>query len=70
MDDPGSATEFARDHGIDGNARQYYKRDFWGKENLKFIEPHFRLEKSARIIDNIARGRDCDLLDVGCGRRL
>ena len=54
-------------NGIDGNARQYYKRDFWGKENLKFIEPHFRLEKSARIIDNIARGRECDLLDVGCG---
>jgi SAM-dependent methyltransferase len=67
MDDPASGTDIARGHGIGGNARQYYKRDFWGKENLKFVEPHFRLEKAARIINNIAQGRECDLLDVGCG---
>ena len=67
MDDTASGTDAARGHGIGGNARQYYKRDFWGKENLKFVEPHFRLEKAARIINNTARGRECDLLDVGCG---
>ena len=44
-----------------------YKRDFWSKENLKFVKPHFRLEKAARIINRIARGRELDLLDVGCG---
>ena len=31
MDDPASATGIARGHGIGGNARQYYKRDFWAK---------------------------------------
>lgn len=45
----------------------YYKRDFWSKENLKYVEPHFRLEKSARLVNRIAEGRKCDFLDVGCG---
>jgi SAM-dependent methyltransferase len=46
---------------------KYFKRDFWIKENLNYVEPHFRLEKSARIVNRIARGRELDLLDVGCG---
>jgi SAM-dependent methyltransferase len=46
---------------------KYYKRDFWIKENLNYAQPHFRLEKSARIVNRIARGRELDLLDVGCG---
>jgi SAM-dependent methyltransferase len=46
---------------------KYYKRDFWISENLKYAEPHFRLEKSARIVNRIAGGKECDLLDVGCG---
>lgn len=46
---------------------KYYKRDFWIKENLDYAKPHFRLEKAARIINRIARGRELDLLDVGCG---
>jgi len=50
-----------------GNAVRYYKRDFWSKENLKFSQPWYRLEKSAQIIKRLARGRDCSLLDVGCG---
>jgi SAM-dependent methyltransferase len=50
-----------------GGAAQYYKRDFWSEENLKFTQPHFRLQKSARLINRIARGKECDLLDVGCG---
>jgi predicted TPR repeat methyltransferase len=44
-----------------------YKRDFWAKENLKYAQPHFRLEKAARIINRIARGRECSMLDIGCG---
>lgn len=27
-----------------------YKKDFWNEENLKYGRPHYRLEKSARII--------------------
>jgi SAM-dependent methyltransferase len=45
----------------------YYNRDFWSKENLKYVEPHFRLEKASHLVNRIARGRACDLLDVGCG---
>ena len=55
----------ARDRS--GGAERYYKKDFWRAEHAKFLQPHFRLEKCARIINRIARGRDCDLLDVGCG---
>jgi SAM-dependent methyltransferase len=44
-----------------------YKKDFWSQENLKYGKPHHRLEKSARIINRIAQGRECTLLDVGCG---
>ena len=46
---------------------RYYKRDTWAIENLKHAEPHFRLRKVARVVDRIADGRPCDLLDVGCG---
>jgi len=46
---------------------KFYKRDFWIQENLNYAQPHFRLEKSARIVNRIARGKACDLLDVGCG---
>jgi SAM-dependent methyltransferase len=34
---------------------------------VKYVEPHFRLTKAARIINRLARGKECDLLDVGCG---
>ena len=46
---------------------KYHKRDFWSKENLSYVEPHFRLMKAAGIINRLARGRARDLLDVGCG---
>src|SRR5580658_712973 len=46
---------------------EVYKRAFWADENLKYTEPHFRLEKSARIVRAISRGKESDLLDVGCG---
>ena len=45
----------------------YYKRDFWARENLKYVRPHFRLKKAARLVNKIAAGQDCKLLDVGCG---
>ena len=44
-----------------------YKKDFWSKENLKCSQ-HYRLEKSARIINRLARAKEfITLLDVGCG---
>jgi SAM-dependent methyltransferase len=66
VSDSASESNVAPRHGSEGAVR-YYKRDFWSKENLKFVRPHFRLEKSARIVNKIARGKECDLLDVGCG---
>ena len=45
----------------------YYKREFWATENLKYVRPHFRLAKAARIVNRIAQNKKCDLLDVGCG---
>jgi SAM-dependent methyltransferase len=44
-----------------------YNRDYWAQESLRFTQPHFRLVKSANIINDLSQGRDCDLLDVGCG---
>lgn len=55
--------------GDDGDkgAVKYYKRDFWSQENLKFTRPHFRLQRSALIVNKLGRGKERDLLDVGCG---
>ncbi len=64
-DSPGDKETAAPSDGR--GAVKYYKRDFWSEENLKFTRPHFRLEKSARIINKVARGEERDLLDVGCG---
>jgi SAM-dependent methyltransferase len=44
-----------------------HKKGFWSQENLKYSKPHHRLEKSARIINRLAQGEECALLDVGCG---
>lgn len=52
----------ARESAVD-----IYKRDFWIKENLKHVPAHYRLQKSARIINALAGREECDLLDVGCG---
>lgn len=49
------------------SGRKVYKKDFWLNENLNYVRPHFRLEKSARIINKLAIRKECDLLDVGCG---
>ena len=52
---------------IEVAAVKYHKRDFWIKENLNYAKPHFRMEKAARLVNRMARGIECDLLDVGCG---
>jgi SAM-dependent methyltransferase len=52
----------------DSSGNTLYKKDFWSKENLKYSRPHYRLEKSARIINRLARAKESImLLDVGCG---
>jgi SAM-dependent methyltransferase len=50
-----------------GSTVRYHKKDFWSKENLNFSQPHYRHEKATRMISQLAAGRECDLLDVGCG---
>ena len=64
MNDPAGGESFVSEGNI-GNT--LHKKDFWSKENLKYSRPHYRLEKAARIINRLARGRRCTLLDVGCG---
>jgi cyclopropane fatty-acyl-phospholipid synthase-like methyltransferase len=44
-----------------------YKRDFWADENTKYTRPHLRMLKVARLVNHLAAGKDCRLLDVGCG---
>ena len=51
----------------DSTGNTLYKKDFWIKENLKCSGPHYRVEKSARIINRLAQGKEFMLLDVGCG---
>jgi SAM-dependent methyltransferase len=63
----GTAQEEPREqHGPPDGVR-YYKKDFWGTENLKYAKPHFRMQKIARVIHGLARGWESDLIDVGCG---
>lgn len=66
-----------RENAVDGPARLTaaaaediagtHKRDFWINENQKHIPAHYRLHKAARVVNEIAGGREADLLDVGCG---
>lgn len=56
------------EHGkFQNQGAKLYKKDFWSKENLKYSEPHFRMRKFARLVRRLARDRECDLLDLGCG---
>ena len=64
MKDPASREDMIPESSISGTL---YKKDFWSNENLKYSRPHYRLEKSARIINRLARDKECTLLDVGCG---
>jgi SAM-dependent methyltransferase len=51
----------------ESQAVRYYKKDFWKQENLNYSRPHYRLQKSARVVRKLAGQRQCTLLDVGCG---
>jgi SAM-dependent methyltransferase len=53
-------------HGVTGDA-QYYKKDFWKQENLKYSRAHYRMRKCARLVNRLAGSSECSLLDVGCG---
>jgi SAM-dependent methyltransferase len=64
MNDHASCEDIVPEGNI-GNT--LYKKDFWSNENLKYNRPHYRLEKSARIINRLAHDKGCTLLDVGCG---
>ena len=64
MNDPASRENMIPEGDISSTL---YKKDFWHEENLKYNRPHYRLEKSARIINKLARGKGCMLLDVACG---
>jgi cyclopropane fatty-acyl-phospholipid synthase-like methyltransferase len=66
MNDPARGNDTAPGSSP-GEAVKHYKKDFWDEENLKFAEPHLRAQKVARLVNKIALGRECDLLDVGCG---
>jgi len=48
-------------------AGNYRQKDYWVVQNLEYSEPSFRLHKCSRILKHLARGRECSLLDVGCG---
>lgn len=52
--------------GLQGESDSY-SREFWSGEHVKFVEPHYRLKKTARIVTKLARGDERTLLDVGCG---
>jgi SAM-dependent methyltransferase len=49
------------------NMVRYQKKDFWSGENLRYSQPHFRMEKAALIVKRIAHGEERSLLDIGCG---
>lgn len=67
MNDPLSRRNFASGDDLDDRLH-YYKRDFWIRQrDIHYSEPHYRLEKSAVILNELACGRKCKLLDVGCG---
>jgi len=45
----------------------YGQKDYWIVQNQQYAEPSFRLFKCARMLTKLANGRECRLLDVGCG---
>jgi cyclopropane fatty-acyl-phospholipid synthase-like methyltransferase len=66
MSDTASGEEIvSQDDGI--RDVQYYKKDFWKEENLKYSRAHYRMQKCARLVNRLAVSRECSLLDVGCG---
>jgi SAM-dependent methyltransferase len=52
---------------MQGRTGRFSQKDFWLVENLRYAQPYFRLEKCARIVNKLAHGKCCELLDIGCG---
>jgi SAM-dependent methyltransferase len=44
-----------------------HKHDFWLDENMKYAEPHHRMLKVSRLVNQLSGGKEYRLLDVGCG---
>jgi SAM-dependent methyltransferase len=44
-----------------------FDKKFWLDENLRYLQPHFRLIKCANIVKGLSKAKPCELLDVGCG---
>src|SRR5215470_18022657 len=66
MNNPAGGKSIAPGEGA-GNEAQYHKKDFWSSQSSQYIQPHYRLEKAAQMINGLAQGKECELLDVGCG---
>jgi SAM-dependent methyltransferase len=64
MNNSTEGKDVAPDGGV---SNTLYKRGFWRTENQKYSRIHYRLEKSAHIINRLAEGKQATLLDVGCG---
>lgn len=47
--------------------KTYQSRGYWIEENLRYKHVYFRTVKIAHIINRLSRGKQCDLLDIGCG---
>jgi len=65
MSDSAGGPNIGPEKGTD--IAEQYKKDFWSEANLVFSQPHYRLEKAQRIVVGLAQGKECSLLDVGCG---
>lgn len=63
MNDPAVSQGTAAE-GDPGGA--LYKKEFWSEENLKYVKPHYRMEKVSRLVNKMAGAKACTLLDVGC----
>lgn len=59
-------TEDAEDYTTEA-PDNFRNRDYWIVENALYKEPSFRLKKCAQVINEMSAGRECSLLDVGCG---
>ena len=46
---------------------EFHDKHWWQQEVLKYNQPHYRMAKCSRIINALSMGRECDLLDIGCG---
>jgi SAM-dependent methyltransferase len=66
MNDAASGRSIVPEDAV-SNTTRYYKKDFWSNENLKYSQPHYRLEKSARIVRRLVKDKERTILDVGCG---